>query len=266
MKLTMKKAALAAAVISTLGLSASASADSMIELNWSGLFTMQTPTGAAMTNTSYASSYDWYGARTPVAGTMTFNTTTGAGTATMNDFFFFDSPIPAQATGITLQAIGDGFGGAGTLVLANLGFNWGGNYGIPVSLVLDAAGFFTNGAVMATPASDMLNFGTIKKPVYMPIGPALIATTTWNTTTICGTLGCNPSGGLGLIADATNIGGSPMVDGPFPGYNANFDITGVTVTAMYETGGNPVPVPAAAWLLGSGLLGLVGVARRKVVA
>lgn len=29
--------------------------------------------------------------------------------------------------------------------------------------------------------------------------------------------------------------------------------------------GNPVPVPAAAWLMGSGLLGLVGVARRKTV-
>jgi len=26
---------------------------------------------------------------------------------------------------------------------------------------------------------------------------------------------------------------------------------------------NPVPVPAAVWLFGSGLIGLVGVARRK---
>jgi hypothetical protein len=29
---------------------------------------------------------------------------------------------------------------------------------------------------------------------------------------------------------------------------------------------SPVPVPAAAWLFGSGLLGLVGIARRRKMA
>ena len=45
-----------------------------------------------------------------------------------------------------------------------------------------------------------------------------------------------------------------MVDGPFTGFNANFNIR-PEVSA--------VPVPAAAWLFGSGLIGLVGLARRK---
>jgi len=35
------------------------------------------------------------------------------------------------------------------------------------------------------------------------------------------------------------------------------------VTSGYFGGSTPVPVPAAAWLLGSGLIGLAGVARRK---
>lgn len=50
-------------------------------------------------------------------------------------------------------------------------------------------------------------------------------------------------------ADTDNYSGTKMIDGPFIGQSANFNVS--------------VPVPAAAWLLGSGLLGLVGVARRK---
>ena len=47
--------------------------------------------------------------------------------------------------------------------------------------------------------------------------------------------------------------GLAMIDGAFPGMNANFNFTAPAA----------VPVPAAVWLFGSGLLGLVGVARRK---
>ena len=50
--------------------------------------------------------------------------------------------------------------------------------------------------------------------------------------------------------DGDGIPGIGMIDGPFPGFSANFDFTAV-------------PVPAAVWLFGSGLVGLVGVARRR---
>jgi hypothetical protein len=57
---------------------------------------------------------------------------------------------------------------------------------------------------------------------------------------------------------ANGCGGSPIQAGLFPGFNAHFDITSLHVTSI-----SAVPVPAAVWLFGSGLLGLIGVARRR---
>ena len=54
----------------------------------------------------------------------------------------------------------------------------------------------------------------------------------------------------GNPANPDGVRGYGMLDGAFAGFNANFDFTAV-------------PVPAAVWLFGSGLLGLVGVARRR---
>ena len=49
------------------------------------------------------------------------------------------------------------------------------------------------------------------------------------------------------------------------GFNSgNDDDEESEITSAYIGGGTPVPVPAAAWLLGSGLLGLLGFARRRV--
>ncbi len=49
-----------------------------------------------------------------------------------------------------------------------------------------------------------------------------------------------------------------MENGPFPGFNAAFDLS---ATGLITT--SPVPVPAAVWLFGSGLVGLAGIARRR---
>ena len=51
--------------------------------------------------------------------------------------------------------------------------------------------------------------------------------------------------------DGDGVRGFNFVNGPFQGLNYSLDVTVVT------------PIPAAVWLFGSGLLGLIGVARRK---
>lgn len=70
----------------------------------------------------------------------------------------------------------------------------------------------------------------------------LSGTTIWNASSVDGN-------GDGIMGIPMNPGG------PFQGFSANFNLQGITPSA--------VPLPAAVWLLGSGLLGLVGVARRK---
>lgn len=92
--------------------------------------------------------------------------------------------------------------------------------------------------------------GTAGQTMTFTVGAGQIAGAikfAWGATTgidVVNVWDVNPDGSLSY---ATVPG---MKDGPFPGFQASFNMT-------------PVPVPAAVWLFGSGLVGLVGVARRK---
>ena len=64
-----------------------------------------------------------------------------------------------------------------------------------------------------------------------------------------------PATVVSVDSDGDGLPGTQMITAPFPGQTPAFSGEMVPVAA--------VPVPAAVWLFGSGLLGLVGVARRK---
>ena len=315
MNKTILNTAVAAAL--SAGIAAPAMAD-VQNFSFDGFFTILDSAGVPLNNSSIPAGNVKTGfnnqLQTPIAGTMRFDTTTGAGTAEIDPFEFFsgDPTLLATAVGINMQAIGNGMGGPGTLVLGNMLFNWNTNNGIPVSLVLDAAGFFNGdlggGGAGATPATDGIYVGTaipgtglgpFGAPGYLALGAIPMASTAWQTTANCtggvdcideGTSGILPlsedtmdsadySDNTGAAAGVSGIGGTPMLDGPFGGSYANFDITSVTFTSIdigetlapncdfgIDCGPPPVPVPAAVWLFGSGLLGLVGVARRRKVS
>jgi hypothetical protein len=290
-KHAIKRTALATAVTASLGMAAihEQAAAANMSFNITGWFTMINTSGLGALNNNDSTGAPYYGFRTPVVGTMTFDTATNGGSLALQPFSFFGSG-DAAATKITFEDI-DGPGGAGTLMLGNMGFNWNNNNGIPVSIVWDSKGVLdainqglavgdtiattnadftcdnsgTSTINCAVPATNDFVFANAKGATYtLPIGAVPIATTTWNTTNI-GTpvLGTNPSGTLPLIVDS--VGGSPMPAGPFTGFNANFDFDNLSV--IYVPGGTPtVPLPTAVWLFGSGLLGLIGVARRKKAA
>lgn len=259
----MKKSCLfidALVCIALLSLSAPAAAV-VYEFHFTGQYTLLDPSGSFMD-------------QQPISSTLTYDDGSGAGFSaglTIENFDTFGHT--ATIYDISLQRT------SGTnLIIGNMLADWNLSAGVPLSMVWDATGLLDaidyglqvgdvisgtslkrDGAIIAavgsaTPASDSLGLSQ---------GPAPLAVTTWNTATLC-TIGIDCignalSGGEPFTDDG--IGGSPMIDGPFPGLNVNFDIgSGNSLTLLNVSS---VPVPAAAWLFCSGLVGLIGVARKK---
>ena len=245
-----------------------------------------TPVSAAVYEFNFTGKYTLidaagnYADQQAISSTLTYDDNSGSGFSAGMTIANFDT-FGATATiyDITLQRE------TGTnLIVGNMLVNWAGTTGIPLSMVWDASGLFNainfglqagdiisgtnlkrNGAIIAdvnsaTPASDGVidSFGT---PLNQ--GPAPLAVTTWNTSTLCtpgvDCMGNALSGGAPFFDD--NVSGSPLIDGPFPGFYVNFDIgSGNSLTLLNVS---TVPLPATAWLFSSGLIGLIGFARRK---
>jgi hypothetical protein len=321
MTYSSKRTILAIAVTSGLAGVPSAYAD-VINLSWHGAFTWLSTAGEPLTNsiTDYQSGYygngaagfgapyfagnvspdadcttnapacvtthGWYGNRTPVSGTLKFDTATGAGIGTMNPFFFLGDK-PGSGVGTSVFDAGDltfvTVDTMGTLI-GTMQFSW--NAGThSLSIALDASGLFaslaglvaggatsTVSGVGALPATDGLDFNPASAVTTYPLGPSPAAMKTLDV------LGCegvpiaelaNPNSIVVLPAFSTcdytssddGIGGSPAQSIAFDDFNFNFDITSVHFDSVEPP--QFVPVPAAAWLFGTGLAGLLALGRRK---
>jgi len=324
---SLKKTAMAAAVAGTLATAIPPAEANVINFSWRGALTMLTNVGDPVVSSSsdYASGYyangdgsgssfgapyfpanvgplgnpspyyagaiqtahGWYGQRTPISGTLSFDTSTGAGVGTMNPFFFFgDTPGTGPTTSV-VRALSMTFQTVDTIgtIVGTMQFNWNDTNDY-VSIVLDGSGLFANlptmmingptstvSGVGALPATDGIDFNPSAPILLLPLGPSPIATTTINTGTGCDvialatqvnayTINTNMANvGIcttGMVDDG--IGGDPMTSAAFSTFNANFDFTSIHFDSFVQT---PVPVPAAAWLFGSGLFGLAGLARRR---
>ena len=115
----------------------------------------------------------------------------------------------------------------------------------------DARGSFGPGGVaFAEFFSELSGGGTSKAEILGGVPLGLNADpTVWTSFVFSGTTGPDVSGGVTLQLGATTGGG----DGSFA--DVFYDNIVIDVAA--------VPVPAAVWLFGSGLIGLVGVARKR---
>lgn len=269
----MKKSRLLGAMCAyVLTLAAPAIQAAVIDFHFTGQFTAVDPTGNV------------FDAQTPITSTFTYDTVTGIGESTalfVATFSFIG--MDTAFHDISIERV------SGTnLLLGNLLVDFGTTQGIPVSLVWDASGLF-NAIDIGLQAGDVISGTFLKRDGETDVdvgsalpatdgtvdafgntlnqGPAPLAMTTLNTTPLCvptspGSGEClfNPVTGAAPFID-DGIAGSPIIDGPFPGFNVNLDIgSGNSLTVLNVSS---VPLPSAVWFFGSGLLGLVGIARRK---
>jgi len=256
---------------------------SLYNFSFTGVFSLQQSSGNLLINTD-ATTNTYSGYRTDISGSYQYDSASGVGTFTIIPFDFFGGGPLAVQGGLTTN-IGDGFGNPGNLMLGNFSFNWNGNNGIQADLVWDATGLFdalanpnfgpgsvisgnqlfnptgpspvTIGSIL--PASDgvVVSSGPSGN-VTVAIGPTPMATTAYNVTT-----GTGPSGGgLPLINDPTGVAGSPNMAGPYQGSSISLDIGNLGSMHLISVTPSPVPIPAAIWLFGSGLLGLFAVTKR----
>jgi hypothetical protein len=95
---------------------------------------------------------------------------------------------------------------------------------------------------------------------YNPLGTTNDASNLYGSTNEISTVGLGSTAGVYLLSAAGTGTGQLATQTEL--FTATLTSAGLSFSALGN--GNAVPIPAALWLLGSGLLGLAGVARRKV--
>lgn len=247
---------LACAVGFYLVLPATSHAD-LITFNFTGGLVVADPSGnIAINNNSPV---------TPIAASLTYNTITGIGSSglslTMSDPFF---GIPA-----TLHDISMARQSGSNLITGQVLVDWAGTPNMPLHIEWDATGLF-NAINYGLQAGDVISGTNLYHDANANgvFDSGEFLTNVFSATPYSDTLQLKPSydGPLALQGSApmAATSGSMGFDSatPFAGFRGYFDIgsgNSMHVVSVVTT----VPIPAAVWLFGSGLLGLLGVARRR---
>jgi hypothetical protein len=224
----------------------------LITFNFTGGLVVTDPLGAIVTNNGSPV--------TPVAAMLTYDTVSGLGGSglaiTMSGF---------MGSSVTFHDISMTHLSGSNLITGQALVDWGGNTNMPLHIEWNATGLFnainyglqagdiisgtnlyrdTNGNGVGDPGEFLTNVssatpysdGLQRQQGYRSLqGPAPMAATS-------GSMGLDSTTGLGGVRGYIDIGSG---------------------NSMHVVSVTPVPIPAAVWLFGSGLLGLFGVASRR---
>jgi len=241
----------------TLLTAAAPSQASIINFDFTGRLIVADPTGAAVVNNE--STY------TDISASLSYNTNTGLGDSdlsiTMNGADFLNAPPTFHDISMTRQA-GTNFIDGEILV------DWNGTFDMPLHVEWDATGLF-NAINYGTglQAGDVLSGSTLYHDAngngVQDAGEFLtdIGSATPYSDFLSSSVPFIPHVSGGAAPMAATSGSIGLTTGPFPGFKGYFDIG--TGNSMHVTSVSAVPVPAAVWLFGSGLIGLVSFAKRK---
>lgn len=229
----------------------------IITFDFTGRLTVADLYGGVISNSSAARPGDPNGWQTPISASLTYDTSIGVSSSTltvsMGDFW----GSPATLHGISTLSTN------GTLIDAQVLGDWNGNYNMPAHVQWDATGLI-NAINFGLQVGDKLSGNYLYRDANgngtyeaTELLTTLGSATPYSDSLMAGK-GVPLQGSAPLAATAATQG---FTSGPFTGIHLYLDIG--SGNSMYVTSVTPVPVPAAVWLLGSGLLGLLGVTRRK---
>jgi hypothetical protein len=196
---------------------------------------------------------------TDISASLTYDTLTGIGSSDLSISMsdpFLGMPATFHDISMTRQGNTD-------LITGEVLVDWGINFNMPLHIEWDATGLF-KAIDFGLRAGDVLSGSDLYHDAnsngVQDLGEFLLDIS--SAIPYSDSLQPNPldqQGPAPLAATSGSIGLGAST--PFPGMRGFFDIG--SGNSMHVTSVLSVPVPAAVWLFGSGLLGLIGIARRK---